>query len=192
MRWLVVPLIKQHMRRRVQQNAPTFSHVPVREVHTTWCQKLQGCFYALKHGMWESKVLEDAKAGAKQMAKLAFRAVNPFVDACPDLEDHLSTAKEAFTTGEVLMGGVDDIKPVYEAFKSMQALLQRRGNRYKCAREHVKDAAESVLDVCRLLKAYEPSDPPFALLLDNCTAHSMTDSKGKMRNIIPLLQVRFC
>ena len=191
MKWLVVPLIKQHMRKRVEQHAPTFSQVPVSQVHTKWRQKWQGCHYALKHGVWVSELLEEEKANASTMAKVAFRAVKPLVDACPDLEGDLSTAREAFAKGKVLVGGVEDILRVHNAFESMAALLQRRGKRYECAYKHVRAAMQSVLAVCDLLKAYEPSEQPFALLLDNCTAHSMTDSEGKMRHIIPLLQVSF-
>lgn len=196
MYWLVVPLIQQDMRRRVQENAPTFSKVPMKEVQQNWNRKFQSTFDGLRLGMWKSKALEDEKAIAKKEAKVAFRAVKALIATCPDLKeklkDHLSTATEAFAKGRVLEGGAKGMWTAYKALASMADLLQMSGKEDTCAFDHLTSASSSVLGVYQLLKAYKPSKQPFALLLDNCTAHSLTNSKGKMRNIIPLLQVRFC
>ena len=78
------------------------------------------------------------------------------------------------------------------AFETMQQLLEDMGKEESCAFQHVVSAKGAVQYVDQVLSAYEPSRVPFAVAMDNCGAHSMTDEQGKLQAITPMLQVRRC
>lgn len=190
MKYLVVPLIMRDVTERVARAAPTISGLPMSEVTRKWKTRTEGCYQGLVEGKWEAIPLQEAKHKAASAANQACKAVQALEKRHPEFKAPRETAKAAFADKDSILVGAGVIKDTCAAFETMQQLLQEKGKEESRAYEHVMSAKGAVQYVDQVLSAYEPSRVPFAVAMDNAGAHSMTDEKGKLQAIIPMLQVR--
>lgn len=190
MRWLVVPLIMRDVDERVARSQPTISGLPMSEVKSFWKSRNEGCYEALVDGQWEAISLQEAKKKAQSAARLAFKAVKPLEARCTGLTAPRETAEEAFDDKKSILVGAGVITATCKAFEVMEQLLQQMGKEDTRAFTHVANAKDAMNYVLQVLKAYQPSRVPFAVAMDNCPSHSMTDVSGRLQAIIPMLQVR--
>ena len=163
------------------------------DVYEKWNKKFHGCFEGLVQCKWEGKLLKEAKSKAKTAARKAMSAVRELQTAFPALKEHLKQADAAFPAakGKALMGGEELLVAVHCAFETMEDVLQQGGYESRDPYTKLANAKQAIRHVHDTLMAYKPCDEPFALALDNASAHSMTDAAGHQLAIIPVIQVCF-